>query len=75
MEHPGTEAMAKLVQIAENIMGFETTEVRNRDSLDFVEVHVAAAERSLIAAYQVGVQTAVDEMKALMKEEQDDAVS
>ena len=62
MQHPDAEAMVKLAQIAQNILGFETPE-------DVNDIHVAEAERALIAAYQVGVQAAVDEMKALMKEE------
>ncbi len=68
MQYPGTESMVKLAQIAQTMLGFETPD-------DVNDIHVSEAERALIAAYQVGVQAAVDEMKALIKEEQDDSVS
>jgi hypothetical protein len=35
-------------------LGFETSEVRNVDSLDFRDCHVAAVRDALLAAYEAG---------------------
>lgn len=52
-----------LARIAARELGIETLKPRMRDCLDFHEIHVAAIERALIAAYEAGMK-AVENLHA-----------
>lgn len=43
-----------IAQIAKEFLSIETMEVRNRDSLDFHDVHVGCLADALHAAFKVG---------------------
>jgi len=48
-------------------MGIETLETRNRDCLDFHDVHVAALKRVIQRAFVLGLQVATTEDKDIQK--------
>ncbi len=50
-----TAAQQVIADIATNVLGLETLEVRNRDHLDFPEAAVWAIQRALEAAYLAGM--------------------
>lgn len=47
-----------ITQIAANVLGLETLETRNSDSLDFSDQYVAAIKLALEAAYEAGRDSA-----------------
>lgn len=51
-------------QIAREHLGIETLEARNRDSLDFHEIGVAAVRKALEAAYRAGAASANEQPDA-----------
>lgn len=48
-------AEQEIADIATNVLGLQTLEVRNRDCLDFPEVAAWALRRALEAAYLAGM--------------------
>lgn len=48
------QAEAALAEIAKNILGLETLETRNSDSLDFSDQAVWVLKAALKAAYEAG---------------------
>ncbi len=51
--------------IAKEVLGFHTLETRNRDQLDFREVHVGAMYGALRLAYLAGAQHANHDTRSL----------
>lgn len=47
-----------------NILGVETLDVRNSDSLDFQEIYVEALDEALVAVFRLGIQYTIED-KAL----------
>ncbi len=47
-------------RIARDILGIETLETRNADTLDFHELSVWQIRQALLAAYQAGRRAAAD---------------
>lgn len=45
-------------RIAKKMLGIETLQVRNRDSLDFHDCHVGSIKAALKAAYEAGMKDA-----------------
>ena len=65
-----TDAKARLDALASRLaaeLGIETLETRNRDCLDFHEVHVAALKRVIQRAFVLGLQVATTEDKDIQK--------
>ena len=48
-------------RIARDILGIESIETRNADTLDFHELSVWQIRQALLAAYQAGRRAAADE--------------
>lgn len=58
------DAKARLDDLADRLaaeLGIETLETRNRDCLDFHDVHVANLKRVLQRAFVLGMQAAASE--------------
>ena len=52
-----------VADIAQSVLGIETLETRNSDSLDFHNCSVWGIKRALLSAYQAGQQNAVITVK------------
>ena len=50
-----TDCNRVICQIARDILGLETLEARNRDSLDFHELSVWSIKKALEDAYEAGL--------------------
>lgn len=49
-----------ILEIAQKYFSVETLEVKNRDSLDFYDVHVMSIKRALEEAYNLGLKKAIE---------------
>lgn len=52
-----------ITKIAQTVLGIETLETRNSDSLDFYDCSVWSIKRALLLAYQAGQQNGVITLK------------
>ena len=50
------DQITTLLAIAQKHFGVETLEERNRDSLDFHDIHVGKIKAALEAAYEAGIE-------------------
>jgi acyl carrier protein len=58
---------AEIKSIAVELLGLETLEVRNSDSLDFHDLHVVSIQDALEQAFDAGVKAATELAHQLRK--------